>query len=125
MLAGSQIFENSLAEMDMDEWGKDPAVQALRKVFKGMETSLVQIIEGLAISPYDHRIRGWLEIALPKFEKAWHLAHQTDMNLREEAAPVVYAHCLAKVIASAGVEIPDDLLPAAGQIRKLVNEVFT
>lgn len=89
MLTGSQIFENSLAEMDMDEWGKDPAVQALRKVFNGMEKSLVQIIEGLAISPYDHRIRGWLETALPKFEKAWHLAHQTDMNLRADCGILI------------------------------------
>jgi hypothetical protein len=47
----------------MDEWDKDPAVQAMRRVFSGMEACLVQILERLTISPYDHRIRGWLETA--------------------------------------------------------------
>jgi hypothetical protein len=27
----------------MDEWDKDPAVQAMRRVFSGMEACLVQI----------------------------------------------------------------------------------
>ena len=54
--------------MHMDEWGRDPSVQAMRKVFKGMEKSLEKILGQLDISPYDQRIRGWLEKALAKFE---------------------------------------------------------
>jgi hypothetical protein len=60
----------------MDEWGRDPSVQAMRKVFKGMEKSLEEILGKLDISPYDHRIRGWLEKALAKFEGAWGVANQ-------------------------------------------------
>jgi hypothetical protein len=41
-----------------------------------METALEQILREPAISPYDRRIRGWLDTALPKFEKTWHHARQ-------------------------------------------------
>jgi vacuolar-type H+-ATPase subunit E/Vma4 len=108
-----------MAVIDMDEWGRDPSVQAMRKVFKGMETSLEEILEKLDITPYDHRIRRWLEKALVKFESA-----QTGIIMNEQTAPVVYAHCLAKIIASEGIEIREGVLPADRESEKLINEVF-
>ena len=108
----------------MDEWGQDPGVQAMRKVFSGMETALEQILQELAISPYDRRIRGWLDTALPKFEEAWHLARQMGVRMNENDAPIVYAHCLTKAIAAAGIDIPDGILPSEENVQKLVSEVF-
>jgi len=108
----------------MDDWGKDPAVQGMRRVFKGMETSLGEILGQLAISPYDPRIRGWLEKALAKFEQSWGVAHQMGISMNEEKAPAVYVHCLAKVMGAEGVEIPEGTLPEERQTQKLVNEVF-
>ena len=108
----------------MDDWGKDPAVQGLRRVFKGMERSLGEILGRLAISPYDPRIRGWLEKALAKFEQSWGLAHQMGISMNEEKAPAVYAHCLAKVMGTEGVEIPEGTLPEERQTQKLIDEVF-
>ena len=110
--------------MDKDDWGRDPGVRAMRSVFSGMETALEQILRELAISPYDPRIRGWLNTALPKFERAWHLARQMGVSMNENDAPIVYVHCLAKVIGAAGIDIPDGMLPAEEKIQKLVNEVF-
>jgi hypothetical protein len=112
-----------MAVIDMDEWGRDPSVQAMRKVFKGMETSLEEILEKLDITPYDHRIRRWLEKALVKFESAWGIANQTGIIMNEQTAPVVYAHCLAKIIASEGIEIREGVLPADRESEKLINEV--
>jgi hypothetical protein len=108
----------------MDEWGRDPAVQAMRRIFKGMEAFLEEILERLAISPYDRRIRGWLEKALKKFERSWGVANQMGIRMNEETAPVVYAHCLAKIMESQGLEIPEDMLPENKQIQKLIHEVF-
>lgn len=108
----------------MDEWGRDPSVQAMRKVFKGMETSLGEILGQLDISPYDQRIRGWLETALAKFESAWGVANQTGFIMNEQTAPVIYAHCLAKIIASEGIEIREGVLPADKASERIVNEVF-
>ena len=108
----------------MDEWGRDPAVQAMRRLFKGMEAFLEEILERLAISPYDRRIRGVLEKALTKFEQSWGVAEQMGIRMNEEMAPVVYAHCLAKIMGSQGVEIPEGMLPEEKQIQNLIHEVF-
>lgn len=89
-----------------------------------METSLGEILGQLAISPYDPRIRGWLEKALAKFEQSWGVAHQMGISMNEEKAPAVYAHCLAKIMGAEGVEIPEGTLPQEKQTQKLVNEVF-
>jgi hypothetical protein len=62
--------------IEMDEWGRDPSVQAIRKIFKEMETCKNEILGRLGISPYDLRIRRWLEKALAIFEKAWEAANQ-------------------------------------------------
>ncbi len=108
----------------MDEWGRDPAVQAMRKVFNEMEKSLVRIRQRLDISPYDPRIGRWREKSLAIFERAWAVANQMRVIMDEKVASVVYAHCLAKVIGSEGIEIPESILPQEKEAEKLINEVF-
>jgi len=110
--------------MHMDEWGRDPSVQAMRKVFKGMEKSLEKILGQLDISPYDQRIRGWLEKALAKFETSWGVANHMGIIMNEKIAPVVYTHCLAKIIGSDGIEIPEGILPEEKGTARLIHEVF-
>jgi hypothetical protein len=110
--------------IDMDEWGRHPSVQVMRRVFKGMEKSLEEILERLDISPYDHRIRRWMEKALAKFEISWGAANQSGVVMNENIAPAVYAHCLVKVIGSEGVEIPEGILSAEKEVEKLIDEVF-
>jgi hypothetical protein len=108
----------------MDEWGKDPAVQVMRSIFKEMEMFLEDILERLAISPYDPRIRRWLEKALEKFERSWGVAHQMGISMDEGMAPAVYARCFAKVLGSEEIEVPQVLLPQAKEAERLVHEVF-
>jgi len=110
--------------VNMDEWGRDPSVRAMRKVFKAMEKSLGEILERLDIAPYDQRIRGWLEKALANFEKSWVVANQMGIIMNEKIAPLVYIHCLAKVIGSDGIDIPEDLLPEEKATERLIHEVF-
>ena len=107
----------------MDEWGRDPSVQAMRKVFEAIEKSLAKILERLNISPYDDRIRGWLEETLAKFERAWGLAHQMGIPMDEQTAPAVYVRCLAKVINSEGIELPQDLLPQQKAAEQVIDAV--
>lgn len=110
--------------METDDWGKDPSVQMMRSVFNAMERSMEELMESLEISPYDQRIRRWLEMALPKFEEAWTLANRPNASMHEKTAAAVYAHCLAKVIESAGIRLPEGILPDEKMTRPLVNEVF-
>lgn len=94
----------------MDEWGRDPSVKAMRRIFKAMEKSLDDLLEQLNISPFDHRIKGWLEQALAKYERAWGEASRRGVTMDEKMAPAVYAHCLVKVIGSEGITIPESRL---------------
>ena len=123
-MSEQKTSENKLAMMDMDQWDRDPSVQKMRKVFKGMETSLEEILGRLDIAPYDQRIRGWLETALAKFETSWVVANQMGIAMNEKRAPAVYAHCLAKAIGSDGIEIPAGLLPEEKDTARIIHEVF-
>lgn len=108
----------------MDEWESDPSVRAMRKVFEGMEMVLKQILGGMNIAPHDRRIRAWQEKALAVFERSWGVASQMGIRMDERVAPGVYAHCLANIISSEGVEVPAGLLPEQDEVIKILHEVF-
>ena len=94
----------------MDEWGRDPSVKAMRRIFKAMEISLNDLIEQLNISPFDYRIRGWLDQALAKYERAWGEASRRGVDMDEKMASAVYVHCLVKIIGSEGIKISESLI---------------
>ena len=89
-----------------------------------MEDFLDDLLKQLKISPFDHRIRGWLEQTLAKYERAWGVASRKGIRMDEKMASAVYAHCLLKVIGSEGVKIPESLLPIEKDAQRLIVEVF-
>ena len=46
-----------------DEWGKDPAVQMMRKVFRQMELAQGELLKAAGISIWDSRLRRWREVS--------------------------------------------------------------
>ena len=109
----------------MDEWGRDPSVKATRRIFKEMEKSLDDLLEQLNISPLDHRIRGWLEQALAKYERAWGEASRMGVSMDEKMAPAVYAHCLVKVIGSEGIKIPEGRLTVNKDVERELSSLLS
>ena len=107
----------------MDEWGRDPSVKAMRRIFKAMEKSLNDLLEQLNISPFDHRIKGWLEQALAKYERAWSEASRMGVLMDEKMAPAVYVHCLVKIIGSEGIKIPEGLLAIEKDVARLISDL--
>lgn len=110
--------------MDGDEWGKDPSVQFMRKVFKGMEKAQHDLLKRLDIIPYDPRIRRWRDQALALFERAWGVANQIGITMDEPTASLVYVHCLAKVMGAERVNIPAGILPEAKSVERILKEIF-
>jgi len=108
----------------MDEWGRDPSIKAMRRVFKAMEKTLDDLLEQLEISPFDDRIRGWLEQALAKYERAWGEANRLRVQMDEKMALAVYAHCLVRVIGSGEIKIPESRLALKEDVERLIMEVF-
>jgi hypothetical protein len=109
---------------ETDEWGKDPSVQVMRKVFKGMENAQHELLKRLDIIPYDLRIRRWREQALALFERAWGVANRMGITMDEHTASLVYVHCLAKVMGAERINIPSGVLPDAKSVERIFKEVF-
>jgi len=110
---------------DMDEWGKDPSVQIMRRVFKGMEKAQHELLKRLDITPYDLRIRRWRDQALALFERACGVANRMGITMDEPTASKVYVHCLAKIMGAERINIPSGVLPDAKSVERIFKEVFS
>jgi hypothetical protein len=110
---------------DMDQWGIDPSVQVMRKVFKGMEKAQHELLKRLDIIPYDPRMRRWRGQALALFERTWDVSNRMGVTMNEHTASAIYVHCLAKIMGSEGIDIPPGLLPQAENVERIFKEVFS
>jgi hypothetical protein len=108
----------------MDEWGKDPAVRAMRKVFKEMEDAQRTFLGCMGIESYDPRIRHWRETALVLFERAFSHANRVGMLINEKAASGIYLHCLARIMRSEGMVVQEAFLPDSTGIEEIFKEAL-
>ncbi len=104
-----------------DEWGHDPSVQSMRRVFSSMEEAQRELLSWLNISYLDRRLRRSREQALELFERAWSNAVRKGVMGEKDAASL-YLHCLARTLRSAGVEVSEELLPGDEKIIHLFKK---
>lgn len=107
-----------------DEWGRDPTVRAMRRVFAAMEAAQKELLKALSLSPLDRRLRRWRERALAAFDAAWARSGRAGVELGEPEAGVLYVHCLAKIMTREGIEVPTEVLPRNEKLQKILREVF-
>jgi hypothetical protein len=93
-----------------DEWGHDPSVQSMRRVFSLMEEAQQKLLGHLNISFFDRRLRRVRERALRLFEQVWPLAMRQGIISSEKDAAPLYLHCLGQALSSAGIDVPKELL---------------
>lgn len=106
-----------------DDWGRDPTVQMMRRVFHEMEKAQSNLLSLLGISELDQRLRNWRGPARILFEKAWVEARRMGMSITEERAGSIYLHCLASRMERDGVDIPEGTLPDDPDIEEAVRKV--
>lgn len=106
--------------MENDDWGTDPSVRTMRRVFATIEAEQRTFLERLGIGHLDGRLRKWRKMALRLFEQAWSAAVGHGMVLEEKNAAALYLHCLAKALTSTGVAVPKGLLPE-GPVERLLK----
>lgn len=106
----------------IDEWGKDPAVRYLRKVFASIEEGQKRLLAQLGISPFDERLRRWRESTLRLFERAWAIYIKWGIDMEIDEASSLYLHCLAKILRMNKIEIPEGLIKEDERMTKLINE---
>lgn len=105
-----------------DDWGRDPSVQSMRRIFAYLEMAQKELLERLNISSFDARLRQWREEAQVLFEKTWPLASQRGIVVTEDDTAFLYLHCLARVLRLSGVEVPSKALPTDEKIFRFLNE---
>ncbi len=105
-----------------DDWGQDPSVQRMRRVFAHIETTQGKLLRRLNISPYDNRLRRWREEARPLLERTCTLAAKRGVVMSEENTASIYLHCLGQVMSLDGVEVPSDALTIDKGIISFLSE---
>lgn len=107
-----------------DEWGHNPSVQSMRRVFSLMEEAQQELLKQLHISLFDKRLRSIREQALERFERAWPMAIRKGIIKDEKEVTPLYIYCLAKALSSMGVEVLKDLLPRDEKITRFLKGIF-
>ena len=105
-----------------DDWGRDPSVQRMRRVFANMEAIQKDLLDRLECPPFDYRLRRSREEARDLFERMWPPATRRGITGNEEEAAVLYAHCLAKTLTRNGIKVSPDVLPYHEGIAKFLDE---
>ncbi len=109
---------------ERDEWGCDPSVQMMRKVFSRMEKSYIAMLEQSEISFFDGRLRQVREAARDMFERTRRLASERGLEPVEEGAARLYAYCLARSLGMVGIEVAEEGLPHDENLISLIREAL-
>lgn len=105
-----------------DEWGYDPTVQMMRRVFSLMEKAQSDLLKGLNLSLFDPRLRRVRSRARDLFEHAWPIALQKEIVSDERGAALLYRHCLAHTLEQSGVGVSDLEWPKDDRLAKFLRE---
>lgn len=97
----------------IDDWGRDPQVKAMRRVFALMEKLQKRLFEQIGISPFDERLGPWRRAALRMFEQQWAETARRGGPLGDEDVAKAYLDCLVKVLTKDGVTVSDAARAAA------------
>jgi hypothetical protein len=108
--------------IENDQWGKDPSVRQMRRVFAAIETRYNTLLIAMNVNVLDKRLARWRIGTLRMFEKIWADGARSGTIQREEDVVDLYMHCFMRVITIDGVPVPRDFLPVNLKVEKLVEE---
>lgn len=107
-----------------DDWGVDPSVRMMRRVFGRIEMVQGDLLKRLNVSPFDPRLKRWRDKARDYLERCWVLASRWGIEVGEEQAACIYAHCIAWAMNLDGVKVPHEILPKHVTIEFVLKEVL-
>lgn len=110
--------------MEQGNWGRDPAVRQMRRVFAEMEKNQEIMLNQAGIKPFDDRLRSIRETARNLFDKTAARAAGKGIQLTDDVMINIYKICLQQALMTAGITITADRLPDDRTLRDLVHEVF-
>ncbi len=106
------------------DWGRDPSVRTMRRLFSRMESAQKALLEKLEIPPFDSRLRDCREDSRNLFERALSLSATKGMGQGEDDATDLYMHCLTWALNRHGIRFPAEAIPGDNQIEALIQEAL-
>ena len=110
--------------IEKDEWGGDPSVKAMRRVFSRMETSQKELLETLGISPFDNRLRRCREEARILFERTLSSKAARTEGLDEEETAALYILCLSRTLDRGGIRVRPEVCQDDNRLNGLIREAL-
>ena len=111
--------------VEIDEWGRDPSVQRMRRVFSGMEAARKKLLEQVGLSSLDRRLGQARDKARILFEKAWSHSATKGLSMSDDEAAGLYIYCLSWALGQCGVEVPEKFLPDDERLEDLIREIIS
>jgi hypothetical protein len=106
-----------------DDWGRDPSVRAMRRLFARMESGQKDLLESFEISSHDARLRACREDARDLFERVLSRS-AAALGQDEGDAATLSIHCLIRALKEHGLPIPAGAVREDGLLRGLIEEAM-
>ena len=90
-----------------DEWGQDPSVRMMRRMFAQMELVQREFFDCIDITPFDDRLRQWRNKSRSLFEDSWADRQRSGEIPDEKMLVALYLDCLTKCLRKDGISVPD------------------
>jgi len=113
--------EKTVNATNVDEFGYDPGIRRMRRVFSQMEAVSTKLIGDAGISPFDPRLRRWREAARVLFERGWAAADRRNLSLADDDAGILYGFALKRLMERDGV--PEEKLQVMGSQDARTREI--
>lgn len=107
-----------------DDWGRDPTVQMMRRIFSRMEEAQAHLIQSCSISPFDPRLRKVRNQAREIFEEAWPTALQKGVISSDQQTIFLYVSCLKYALKKNGFVLPAENEPGDERIDQYLKEIL-
>lgn len=109
---------------EKDDWGRDPAVRAMRRLFSQIEADQKELLGQLELSPYDMRLRPCREEAKDLFERMLSLSGAKGRGQDDVDAATLYLHCLTRALKHHGLPVPDGTIPEDARLDEQFREAM-
>lgn len=107
-----------------DEWGNDPTVQMMRRIFSLMEKAQAEMMEHLTVSPFDPKLRRVRSRARDFFEETWPIAIQKEIVSNDQETILLYLSCLRHALKLNGFNIPYPIPPKDERMERFLKETL-
>ncbi len=108
-----------------DEWGHDPSVQSMRKIFSNMEKAYHHYLISTGTKPFDGRLSDLKKEALALFENVHSTALSKRYQIDEKSYVEIYRLCLSHIFSAKKFKLPENLLPENNPFHALIREQDT